>query len=89
MTPIPLLSSLFLRCLQSLAMSPIGKEIGTSTRSLHADDALNVVSDVAPPLHVATTFRYSDNPDDLVPLVDLSGVCLPCGGYRSPSAVWF
>ncbi|RAL11914.1 uncharacterized protein BO97DRAFT_434963 [Aspergillus homomorphus CBS 101889] len=48
-------------------------EMGTSTRSLHADDALNVVSDVAPPIHVATTFRYSDNPDDLVPCADLTG----------------
>ncbi|RAK77079.1 uncharacterized protein BO72DRAFT_378266 [Aspergillus fijiensis CBS 313.89] len=48
-------------------------EMGTSTRSLHADDALNVVSDVAPPIHVATTFRYSDNPDDLVPFADLTG----------------
>ncbi|KAF4266155.1 hypothetical protein CNMCM8812_001445 [Aspergillus fumigatus] len=36
-------------------------------------DELNVVTDVAPPLHVSTTFRYSDNPDELVPLTDLSG----------------
>ena len=58
-------------------MAPANREMGTSTRSLHADDALNVVSDVAPPIHVATTFRYSDNPDDLVPFADLTGdVCL-------------
>lgn len=48
-------------------------EIGASTRSLHADDALNVVTDVAPPIHVATTFRYSDDPAKLTPLADLSG----------------
>ncbi|PYH43618.1 cystathionine gamma-synthase [Aspergillus saccharolyticus JOP 1030-1] len=54
-------------------MAPANREMGTSTRSLHADDALNVVSDVAPPIHVATTFRYSDNPDDLVPFADLQG----------------
>lgn len=51
-------------------------EIGASTRSLHADDTLNVVTDVAPPIHVATTFRYSDDPDKLIPLADLSGVSI-------------
>lgn len=51
-------------------------EIGTSTRSLHADDTLNVVTDVAPPIHVATTFRYPDDPDKLTPLADLSGVSI-------------
>ncbi|KAI2086542.1 hypothetical protein LOZ36_003252 [Ophidiomyces ophidiicola] len=38
-----------------------------ATIAIHADDPLNVVTDVAPPLHVSTTFRYSDNPDDLLP----------------------
>lgn len=56
-------------------MAHLNQAIGASTRSLHADDELNVVTDVAPPLHVSTTFRYSDNPDELVPLTDLSGVC--------------
>ncbi|OJJ51738.1 hypothetical protein ASPZODRAFT_148962 [Penicilliopsis zonata CBS 506.65] len=41
--------------------------LGSSTRALHADDPLNVVTDVAPPLHLSTTFRYPDNPDDLAP----------------------
>ncbi|KAH1513120.1 hypothetical protein KXX06_005143, partial [Aspergillus fumigatus] len=54
-------------------MAHLNQAIGASTRSLHADDELNVVTDVAPPLHVSTTFRYSDNPDELVPLTDLSG----------------
>jgi hypothetical protein len=49
--------------------------IGTSTRSLHADDALNVVSDVAPPMHLSTTFRYSEDPSALVPAADLTSVC--------------
>ncbi|WEW59011.1 hypothetical protein PRK78_004479 [Emydomyces testavorans] len=40
---------------------------GNATIAIHADDPLNVVEDVAPPLHVSTTFRYSDNPEDLVP----------------------
>ncbi|KAJ5565414.1 hypothetical protein N7513_001656 [Penicillium frequentans] len=50
----------------------MAQDIGTSTRSLHADDALNVVSDVAPPMHLATTFRYSDDPAKLFPVADLS-----------------
>jgi len=49
---------------------------GTSTRSLHADDVLNLVSDVAPPLHVATTFRYPRDPAVLVPAADAVHVCL-------------
>ena len=53
--------------------------VGTSTRSLHADDLLNVVSDVAPPLHLSTTFRYSNDPEALVPAADVSSVCIaPC-----------
>lgn len=50
--------------------------VGTSTQSLHADDALNVVSDVAPPLHLSTTFRYSDDPSELFPAADLNSVCI-------------
>ncbi|KAJ5734042.1 trans-sulfuration enzyme [Penicillium malachiteum] len=46
--------------------------IGTSTRSLHADDVLNTVSDVAPPMHLSTTFRYSNDPETLIPFADLS-----------------
>ncbi|EPS31014.1 hypothetical protein PDE_05968 [Penicillium oxalicum 114-2] len=44
--------------------------MGTSTRSLHADDVLNVVADVAPPMHLSTTFRYSDDPSALVPAAE-------------------
>ena len=50
---------------------------GTSTRSLHADDALNVVPDVAPPLHLATTFRYPRDSAALLPVADLEFVCNP------------
>jgi cystathionine beta-lyase len=35
--------------------------------ALHADDPLNVVEDVAPPIHVSTTFRYPNDPDALRP----------------------
>lgn len=45
-------------------------ERSNSTIALHADDPVNVVTDVAPPLHVSTTYRYSNNPEDLVALAD-------------------
>ncbi|RMZ91669.1 hypothetical protein DV736_g1077, partial [Chaetothyriales sp. CBS 134916] len=32
--------------------------LSTSTRAVHADDVLNNIDDVAPPIHVTTTFRY-------------------------------
>jgi hypothetical protein len=41
--------------------------LSLSSQSIHADDFLNVNQDVAPALHVSTTFRYSSNPDKLVP----------------------
>ena len=41
-----------------------------STLAVHADDHLNRNPDVAPPIHLSTTFRYSANPDDLVPAAD-------------------
>lgn len=56
-------------------MSGSHENVGASTLSLHADNTVNVVNDVAPPLHVATTFRYADNPDELVPVADAENVC--------------
>lgn len=44
---------------------------GPATLALHADDSVNVVSDVAPPLHLSTTYRYSDNPEELVAWADV------------------
>lgn len=58
------------------SMSASHENVGASTLSLHADNPVNVVNDVAPPLHVATTFRYSDNPDELVPVADAENVRL-------------
>lgn len=43
-----------------------------NTLLIHADDALNyrVVNDVAPPINVSTTFKYSKNPDEWIPWKD-------------------
>lgn len=39
-----------------------------STLSVHADDRLNVnIPDVAPSLHLSSTFRYTSTPSDLIP----------------------
>jgi cystathionine gamma-synthase len=38
-----------------------------STLGVHADDRINITTDVAPPIHTATTFRYPSNPDDYKP----------------------
>jgi hypothetical protein len=45
-----------------------------SSKTIHADDYLNKGRDVAPPLHVSTTFRYNRDPDALQTLtsVDVS-----------------
>ncbi|KAJ6001441.1 hypothetical protein N7499_002644 [Penicillium canescens] len=41
-----------------------------STKALHADDALNLVTDVAPPIHLSTTFRYPNDPNQFIPSED-------------------
>ena len=48
----------------------VSQALSTSTRALHSDDHLNRNPDVAPPIHLSTTFRYSSNPGDLVPAAD-------------------
>ncbi|KAH4915853.1 hypothetical protein HBI79_232480 [Parastagonospora nodorum] len=39
-----------------------------STQGIHADDRINIITDVAPPIHTATTFRYPRDPDQLQPV---------------------
>ncbi|KPI37895.1 putative trans-sulfuration enzyme [Cyphellophora attinorum] len=41
--------------------------LAPSTRAVHADDVLNTTDDVAPPVHVSTTFRYPRDPARLRP----------------------
>lgn len=38
-----------------------------ATLALHADEALRLVDDIAPPIHVSTTYKYPDDPDKLRP----------------------
>jgi cystathionine beta-lyase/cystathionine gamma-synthase len=41
-----------------------------ATYGIHADDRINALTDVAPPIHTATTFRYPRNPHELQPVPD-------------------
>ncbi|EAL91235.1 putative transsulfuration enzyme family protein [Aspergillus fumigatus Af293] len=51
-------------------MMPLSQDSHPSTKALHADGRLNLVTDVAPPIHLSTTFRYSNDPDQLIPSED-------------------
>ncbi|KAK5107302.1 hypothetical protein LTR62_001395 [Meristemomyces frigidus] len=42
-----------------------------ATIGVHGDDPMNSYTDVAPALHVSTTFRYSHDPEQLEPTDDL------------------
>ena len=55
---------------QTLRPREVSQTSSASTRALHSDDHWNRTPDVAPPIHLSTTFRYSSNPDDLVPAAD-------------------
>lgn len=39
----------------------MSEEYALATLAIHADDAVNVLTDVAPPMHVSTTFRYNNS----------------------------
>ncbi|KAF2711920.1 cystathionine gamma-synthase-like protein [Pleomassaria siparia CBS 279.74] len=39
-----------------------------STQAIHADDRINILTDVAPPIHTATTFRYPRDVSALQPV---------------------
>lgn len=39
-----------------------------ATHGIHADDRTNILTDVAPPIHTSTTFRYARDPSKLVPV---------------------
>jgi cystathionine gamma-synthase len=53
---------------QSPSPLPPSLSLSLSTAALHADESFNhATTDVAPALHVSTTFRYSSVPEDLVP----------------------
>lgn len=41
--------------------------LSLSSLAIHADDVLNASTDVAPPMHVSTTFRYTSDYKNLQP----------------------
>ncbi|KAF2247673.1 cystathionine gamma-synthase (O-succinylhomoserine (thiol)-lyase) [Trematosphaeria pertusa] len=47
---------------------PPPKPLAAATSAIHADDRINVLTDVAPAIHTSTTFRYPGNAADLQPV---------------------
>lgn len=60
------------------------RSLSAATQAIHADDYLNRAQDVAPALHVSTTFRYADKPGDLIPVKDLDVSWQPSSTLRHP-----
>lgn len=44
---------------------------GISTKAIHGADHLSRVSDIVPPINVATTYKYDEDPDKLVKMADI------------------
>lgn len=65
-------------------------KLSMASLTVHADDYINSNQAVAPPMHVSTTFRYSDDPEKLRPGRNLDvrsrfpGACLSktCFSHR-------
>lgn len=49
----------------------LSESYSPATKALHADRDLDITSDVAPPLHVSTNFRYASDPYALIPIADV------------------
>lgn len=54
-----------------------------STLAVHGDDPLNDSTDVAPAMHVSTTYRYPEDPNKLVPF-SMDDVVRCCPVFQSP-----
>ncbi|ORY66030.1 pyridoxal phosphate-dependent transferase [Pseudomassariella vexata] len=52
---------------ESQALATRLQHLSLAAQTIHADDYLNSHPSIAPPMHVSTTFRYNDNPDELYP----------------------
>ena len=54
------------------------RDVRPATLALHADESLRLVDDVAPPIHVSTTYSYPNDPDKLRPFYGRDiDVCQP------------
>ncbi|KAJ4127398.1 hypothetical protein NW765_017350 [Fusarium oxysporum] len=51
------------------ALQKTPSSMGMATRAIHADDFLSPHHAIAPPIHATVCYRYSRNPDNLVPKV--------------------
>ncbi|KAH7195092.1 hypothetical protein BKA60DRAFT_601503 [Fusarium oxysporum] len=51
------------------ALQKTPSSMGMATRAIHADDFLSPHHAIAPAIHATVCYRYSRNPDNLVPKV--------------------
>lgn len=59
---------------------------GIEAQALHADDHLNVTTDISPPLHVSTNFRYVSDPADLITACEIDVSLLPVPSLKPQDA---
>ncbi|KAF7190520.1 putative trans-sulfuration enzyme [Pseudocercospora fuligena] len=66
------------------------KDLSLATLAIHADDQINQNVDVAPPLHVSTTFRYPSDPDKLIRErdIDFTSLCPPGGPMKGDAHIY-
>lgn len=46
-------------------------DLALASLAIHADDGFSIHRAVAPAMHVSTTYRYSRNPEDLIPMENI------------------
>ncbi|KAF1966741.1 cystathionine gamma-synthase-like protein [Bimuria novae-zelandiae CBS 107.79] len=51
----------------------MSKSLSAATAAVHADDRMNILTDVAPAIHTSTTFRYPRNHAELQPVPESTG----------------
>ena len=59
-----------------------------STQALHADESLDLFTDVAPPIHVSTTFRYPKDHGILKPALERTVGLSPAFPLFQKGAMW-
>ena len=52
---------------EAKAISLALRDARPATLALHADEVLRLVDDIAPPIHVSSTYKYPDDPELLMP----------------------
>ncbi|KAI9839784.1 MAG: hypothetical protein M1837_002023 [Sclerophora amabilis] len=78
--------------------APPGQNLAFATQAIHADDddhlglglgrTTATDDDVAPPMHVSTTFRYARDPDELAPVADPASAAAAAAAEKHIYSRW-